>query len=99
MVSNVKTLIANIKENIDERGNVDDWDDIDNSDTSAELDCQVYFRSTQDDPAGSPTWTGYTKFQATEAKARGFQFKAILSSDSDDYNIGVSELSVKAETI
>lgn len=99
LISHVKSLIANIKESIDERGNVDTWPDVDNSDTSAELDCQVYFRSTQDDPSGSPTWTGYTKFQATEAKARGFQFKAILTSNSDDFNIGVSELSVKAETI
>tara|TARA_R110000824_G_scaffold82503_3_gene206809 strand:+ start:10784 stop:13894 length:3111 start_codon:yes stop_codon:yes gene_type:complete len=101
LVSNVKSAISNIRDTIDARtASVDDWDDIDNADTSADLDCQLYFRSTQDDPAsGGATWTGYTKFQATESKARGFQFQAILSSDSDDYNIAVSELSVTAETI
>ena len=99
LVGHIKSVIANVNDTIDARVDyVDDWDDIDNA-LGGDADCQLYFRSTQDDPAGSPTWTGYQKFQATEAKARGFQFQAILTSAEDDWNISIEEMSVKAETI
>ena len=98
LVTHIASIISNVREKIDERGLVDDWVDIDNND-AGEADCQIYYRQTQTDPAGSPTWTDWRLVQASEVQGRGFQFKAILTSGDDQWNIGVSEMSVTAQTI
>ena len=98
LLAHVKAVISNVRETIDQRGVVDDWVDVDNSD-GGDADCQIFYRQTDDDPAGSPTWSGYKLLQAAEVQARGFQFKAVLTSADDNWNIGVSELSASAQTI
>jgi subtilase family protein len=48
-------------------------------------DIDVQVRVTNDDPAGSPVWSGWTSFDAAEFDGRAFQFRAVLSAENTQY--------------
>ena len=83
----------------------DQIDSITNWDNRTDLDGEVhnvnaelYVRTTNNDPAsGSATWGAWQKFAAGTYKARGYDFKSILTSTNIDENIRVTELGVKAD--
>jgi hypothetical protein len=89
-----------ITDTIDGRtSNIDTWEDFDGSIESG-ADARIYVRHTDDDPEGSPVeWSDWEKLESAEFEARAFQFKVVLTIDSVDYNILVSELGVDAEQI
>lgn len=72
---------------------VDEWLDIDGSlaDTANAI---LYMRTTNDNPAGTPTWSDWKPFFASQYTARAFQFKIVLTSGNPTHNIAVSELQV-----
>ena len=75
---------------------IDTWTDVDGAavnNTNAEL----YIRSTNDDPSGSPTYGAWAPFNSGTFKGRGFQFKTELTSTKVDENILVDELGYKIE--
>jgi hypothetical protein len=78
--------------------NIDLWADFDGT-YAAAGDCKVYVRWTDDDPAGSPTWSGWEYLTVNEYNHRAFEFKAELSVNDPAYNIELSELSVTAQEI
>ena len=51
-------------------------------------------RTTNDDPTGSPTWSGWRQFFVGDYTARAFQFQAQLSSSDPNTNILINELGV-----
>ena len=57
----------------------------------------VYVRSTNDNPSGSPTWSDYKEFSNVLITGRGFQFKAILTSNDTNQNIAITELGATLE--
>ena len=59
-------------------------------DTNVELQIAV----TDDDPAGSPTYTAFKPFFVGDYKARAFKFRAILTSADEQASPEVSALSV-----
>ena len=59
-------------------------------DTNVELQIAV----TDDDPAGSPTYTAFKPFFVGDYKARAFKFRAILTSTDEQATPEVSALSV-----
>jgi hypothetical protein len=63
--------------------------------TGVGLELQV--RSTNDDPAGTPTWSPWRKFFVGDYLARAFQFQLIVTSDDASKNVDISELSVTAD--
>jgi hypothetical protein len=75
-----------------------DFDLITDFDGTAPNTCDVelYIRTTQDDPAGSPTFTSWRKFNNAEFKARGFQVKAEFKTGSSQEQIAVDQLRVQA---
>jgi predicted phage tail protein len=77
-------------------GDVDSWSDWDNirEDMAGQVD--VYIRSTDDDPSGSPQWTEWQQFTVGEYRGRAFEFMLEMSAPSDQ-NIGIEELSILAE--
>lgn len=79
-------------------GLIDERENFDGNDT-ADCDCIVYVSLTDDDPAGAASWTPYERLDSMEVRARGCRFKAILTSNSLDFNIFVTELGVDAEEI
>jgi len=59
-------------------------------------DVELYIRTTQDDPAGSPTFTSWRRFNNAEFKARGYQVKAEFSTGGPQEQIAVDQLRVQA---
>ena len=77
------------------RANVDTWNDFDGTAADA-VNAKLYFRSTNDDPSGSPTYTAWQEFITGTFDARAFQFKAELTSADVAQNILVDELGYEA---
>ena len=81
---------------IDSRANtIDDWSDFDGGITD-KVNAKLLFRSTNDNPAGSPTWGSYQEFVNGTFRGRAFEFRADLSSAAIDQNILVDELGYSA---
>jgi len=81
--------------------NIDTWADFDGDSGQAAVgNIAMYYRSTDDDPnTGSPTWSVYKLFQSSEAYARGFDFKAVLTTSDPAYNINCTAMSVTSNTL
>lgn len=62
-------------------------------DTNVELQISV----TEDDPAGTPTWSAYRKFFVGDYKARGLRFRAVLTSDDPQASPTVEVLQVTVD--
>jgi hypothetical protein len=81
---------------IDSRtANVDTWNDFDGTEADA-VNAKLYFRSTNDDPSGSPTYGAWREFISGTFEARAFQFKAELNSSDVAQNILIDELGYAA---
>ena len=81
---------------IDSRtANIDTWNDFDGTEADA-VNAKLYFRSTNDDPSGSPTYGAWQEFISGTFDARAFQFKAELNSSDIAQNILIDELGYEA---
>ena len=79
----------------DERlGDIDLWDDIDGDDLGA-ANCDLYVRTTTDNPSGSPTWKPWQPFVNNSQRGRGFQFKVIATSSNPAQNVVIEQLGVE----
>lgn len=100
LTTRIAATSYNVNTTIDARlDNIDTWEDFD-GDTEAGSDALIYVRHTDDNPAGSPVnWSAWERLESAEFEARGFEFKVILTADTDDYNILISELGVDIEEV
>jgi len=73
--------------------NIDDWDSIDGSIVN-DCDVTLYASTTNDNPAGSPTWGAWTPFMVADFNCRAARFKLDFVSGSITHNIAVSLLAV-----
>lgn len=62
-----------------------------------DCDCQLQVRSTDDDPADSPTWSEWSTFAVSDVKARAMQFRAKLTTTDTSATPAVSKLSVSVD--
>jgi hypothetical protein len=76
--------------------NIDDWDSLD-SDTINDCNVTLYARTTDTDPAGSPTWTSWMPFMVADFTCRAAQFKLDFVSGNSTHNIAVTQLTVHAK--
>jgi len=78
-------------------GNIDllpgNWDSFTGSADFNDTNVVAYVSTTNDDPAGSPTWSGWTKIRAANIYGRGLRFKVELSSDAAGVSPAISALS------
>jgi hypothetical protein len=85
----------------DQPGNFDDaaglFDDLGGSSQFADTDLITLVSTTQDDPAGSPTWTSYTPIKVADISARAFRFKVVLNSTSNNITPSISALTAYVE--
>ena len=77
---------------------IDAWLDVDDTD-GAEIDVIVEARATDDDPAGMPAWSEWSRLDSSEDEIRAVELRARLLSASPDYNILVSKLRIHAEEV
>lgn len=93
-------LAVNVLDRLDDRtGNVDDWPDWDGVTAGTTTDAWIETRQTDTDPAGSPVWSAWARLDASERRARAFQFRARLTSREPAYNQRVTTLGVRADTL
>lgn len=84
---------------------VDSWEDVDSRpswDTVVgghEATVLTYVSTTNDDPAGSPTWGSYHRIDSAEFSCRAARFRTDLWSLDPTWNIEVSALSAVSEEI
>ena len=94
--TDIDAVITNLSDLIDDRvNNMDLWADFDGA-TSGAADARVYVSETDDNPAGSPTWSSYNLLESAELTARAVRFKCILSTTDTAFTINVSKLEVVA---
>ena len=75
-------------------GFIDTWADLDGTDISL-VNAEMYVRSTNDDPSGSPTYGAWQPFVNGTKRGRGFQFKVEATTSDPAQNIAIDELGVK----
>lgn len=85
---------------LDSNSSMDDWTnvdlitDFDQAASPTSWNVKIYEAHTNDNPSGSPTWTGFAQFGLSEYQARGFKFKAVLESEQTGITPSISALSV-----
>lgn len=95
----INALTVSVNDAMDSwTGNLDDRESFDGAD-SGSADARVFVRSTDDNPAGSPTWGPWQRLDSAEFQARAFQFQARLSSSNPAYNIEISGLDIVADQL
>jgi hypothetical protein len=100
ITTTLSVTAALITDKVDSRsGNIDDWLDWDGPDAGSAVDVVIEGRETDDDPAGSPTWSEWRRLVAAEYNARGFQFRARLYSNDPAYTPQVSALGVTIKEV
>jgi predicted phage tail protein len=62
-----------------------------------DVNARLYVATTNDDPAGSPTWSAWKEFFVGQYTARAFKFKVILTSEDPTHNILLTTLSVDVD--
>jgi len=72
---------------------IDDWAPLDGASIN-DCDVTLYAATTNDDPAGSPTWSAWMPFFVADFTCRAAKFKLDLASGSATHNIAVSTLDV-----
>ena len=91
--------IINVGLNIDDReDNIDDWPDFDGT-IDADADAQVYVRTTNDDPAGSPEWSEWNRIDSGEFEVRAAEFELRMRTADPAFIPMVSDLWVRADEV
>lgn len=75
---------------------LDEWNDVD-GDRVDDATATLWFRTTDDDPAGSPTWSVWRPFVVGEYTCRAYQLKCVLETADLAHNVEVSELVVTVD--
>jgi hypothetical protein len=69
------------------------WDDLTGAADFNDTNVTAYVSTTNDDPAGSPTWSEWRKIRAANVYGRALRFKVELHSDAPGISPAISELS------
>ena len=97
--SEIDLTSVNIFDTIDERpGKIDHWAEFDGA-AGGDVDVVMEFRSTTDDPSGSPVWSEWGRLDNTEVLARAVQARARLSTQDTGVTPLVSKLQLHADEV
>ena len=85
-----------VNDYIDAVTSMDSYGLIDGS-SPASGDAQLNFRTTTDDPSGTPTWTAWKPFFAADYTARAYQFRLDMTTADPNNNLAVQQLRVSVD--
>jgi len=68
------------------------FDDLSGGSSFADTDVIQFVSTTDDDPAGSPSWSSYKRFKSGDFSGRAFRFRIELQSTGADITPGIDEL-------
>ena len=82
-------------------GNFDDlpglFDSLGSSLILEDTNLEFYVSLTEDDPAGSPTWSAYQQFRAGSFYGRAFRFRVKMNTESDNITPNITSLDAIVE--
>jgi len=73
------------------------FDDLSGGQDFSDTNLEFYISTTEDDPAGTPTWTPYVKFRVGNYYGRAFRFQVVLKSSSDNTTPNITSLDAIVE--
>jgi hypothetical protein len=73
------------------------WDDWSGSSGIADVDVISYISVTQQDPAGTPTWSAWQRFKAGDFYGRAFKFKVELASNTAGVTPSITGLTARVQ--
>ena len=73
------------------------FDDFTGGTQFADTDVLTYISITQQDPAGSPTWSPYQLFKAGDFYGRAFRFQVVLKSEAVGVSPSISGLTARVQ--
>ena len=73
------------------------FDDFTGGTQFADTDVLTYISITQQDPAGSPTWSPYQLFKAGDFYGRAFRFQVVLNSQTVGVSPSISGLTARVQ--
>jgi hypothetical protein len=73
------------------------WDDWTGGSQYDDIDVITYISFTNQDPAGTPTWSPYQPFKAGDFSGRAFRFKIDLESDTSGVSPSISGLTARVQ--
>lgn len=97
VTANISVLGINLLDNFDTVDNVDTIEDFDTSVDPSSYGVQLQLRTTDDDPAGAPTWSDWKNFVVGDYTARAFEFRILLYSNAAGVTTEVSVLEVQID--
>jgi hypothetical protein len=71
------------------------FDDLTGGSSFADINVVQLVATTDDDPAGSPTWSDFKRFKAGDFSGRAFRFRVELQSTSNNITPALSALTAK----
>jgi hypothetical protein len=71
------------------------FDDLTGGSSFSDNDVIQFVSTTDDNPAGSPTWSAYKRFKSGDFSGRAFRFRIQLESTADDITPALSALAAK----
>ena len=71
------------------------FDDLSGGSSFADTDVVAFVSTTDDDPSGTPTWSAYKRFRASDLSARAFRFKVELQSTADNVTPAIDQLTAR----
>lgn len=107
-LGSVKNVRVTVSQSTEVENATDTWDSSDLSDSDESWDAAVsgneawavtYVRTTDTDPAGSPTWSDWMRLDAGEFAARGLDFKTELVAVDVNFVVKISALAALAEEV
>ncbi len=81
---------------ISQRPLVSSWESV-SGQTINDCDATLLISTTDDNPAGAPTWGAWTPFLVADATCRAARFRLLLESGSPTHNISINTLRVDAK--
>lgn len=73
------------------------WDDWTGGSQYDDIDVVTYISFTNQDPAGTPTWSAYQPFKAGDFSGRAFRFKIDLKSETSGVSPSISGLTARVQ--
>jgi len=73
------------------------FDDFTGAAQFADTNLLFYISTTNDDPAGTPTWSDYKQFRAGEFYGRAFRFRVVLKSTAANVTPAITALTAIVE--
>jgi len=93
----IEALCYEITDLIDSRaGNVDDYKDWDDN-AFSDIVLALYVATTDDDPAGAPSWSAWRQFVVGDYTCRGYKFKLTVATGATTHQVAVSALAVTVD--